>query len=235
MCNPGLDGRPLTTHTLAAGFQLLLPGEFARAHRHTNTSLRLVVEGSGGYTVTEGEKSRLAPGDFVSSPNWTWHDHGNDGPEPVIWLDVVDVPIVAAFNSQRFEPFQVPRQTVTGENATSGLHTPFASIRQELEAHGLCNLGTSVPTLAAEMRRLEPGREVARQRSTASTVFMVCEGRGHSVIGEQRFDWQPHYVFVVPSWAWHEHVAQGSSPAVLFSVTDQPALAALGLYVEETP
>jgi gentisate 1,2-dioxygenase len=232
LCNPGLDGRPLTTQSIAAGFQLVLPGEFARAHRHINSSLRFIVEGRGGYTVTEGEKSLLAPGDFVSSPNWTWHDHGNEGAEPVIWFDAVDMPIVATFNAQAFEAYGEPRQAV---GATSGwaarVHQPYARHQAALASSGQVELDTCVPTLAASLQRLAAGKAAPKRRQMASSVMVVHKGEGHSVVGEERFEWQPHDVLVVPSWTWHKHVA--SKDAVVFSVTDRPALAALGLYREE--
>src|SRR4029450_9171651 len=33
-------------------------------------------------------------GDFIITPSWTFHDHGNDGQEPVVWLDGLDIPLV---------------------------------------------------------------------------------------------------------------------------------------------
>ena len=38
--NPGLAGRWATTNNLIAAVQVLLPGEVARAHRHTPTAIR---------------------------------------------------------------------------------------------------------------------------------------------------------------------------------------------------
>jgi len=35
----------------------------------------------------------------VITPSWTWHDHGNDGSDPLIWLDGLDVPIVNLFKT----------------------------------------------------------------------------------------------------------------------------------------
>ncbi len=93
LLNPGLEGRVATTHTLFAGVQLILPGEVARTHRHTPGALRFIIEGKGAYTVVDGEKMTMAPGDFVLTPNWTWHDHGSESAGPVIWLDGLDLPL----------------------------------------------------------------------------------------------------------------------------------------------
>ena len=93
--NPGLRGKAAITHTLYAGLQLILPGEVAPAHRHTQSALRFVVEGSGAYTAVAGERTLMQPGDFVLTPSWTWHDHGNDSASPMVWLDGLDIPLVA--------------------------------------------------------------------------------------------------------------------------------------------
>ena len=101
--NPGLDGRWATTNTMIAAIQLLLPGETARAHRHTPTAIRFIMEGEGGYTAVDGERVIMAPGDLVLTPSWAWHDHGNLTDKPVVWMDGLDVPLVQALNAMFFQ------------------------------------------------------------------------------------------------------------------------------------
>ena len=97
--NPGLKGSSQITSSLYAGLQLIMPGEVAPAHRHTQSALRFVIEGHGAYTAVDGEKTLMEPGDFVITPSWTWHHHGNGSNAPMVWLDGLDIPIVALFNS----------------------------------------------------------------------------------------------------------------------------------------
>ncbi|UUX95360.1 gentisate 1,2-dioxygenase [Aquabacterium sp. J223] len=92
--NPALRGRSCITQSLYAGLQLIMPGEVAPAHRHTQSALRLVLDGEGAYTAVDGERTTMRRGDFIITPAWTWHDHGNLGREPVVWLDGLDIPIV---------------------------------------------------------------------------------------------------------------------------------------------
>ena len=92
--NPGLRGQSCITQSLYAGLQLILPGEVAPAHRHTQSALRLVLDGEGAYTAVDGERTTMRRGDFIITPSWTWHDHGNLGNEPVVWLDGLDIPTV---------------------------------------------------------------------------------------------------------------------------------------------
>jgi len=94
--NPGLPpGRSQVTDTLYGGLQLILPGEVAPAHRHTQSALRFVLHGDGAYTAVDGEKTRMKRGDFIITPHWSWHDHGHEGSDPVVWLDGLDVPLVS--------------------------------------------------------------------------------------------------------------------------------------------
>jgi gentisate 1,2-dioxygenase len=92
--NPALRGHSAITQSLYAGLQLILPGEVASSHRHTQSALRFVVEGRGAYTAVNGERTIMQPGDFIITPSWTWHDHGSDADAPVVWLDGLDIPIV---------------------------------------------------------------------------------------------------------------------------------------------
>jgi gentisate 1,2-dioxygenase len=108
--NPAFPGQSRATATLYAGIQLVLPGEVARAHRHSQSALRFVLESDGGYTAVGGERIRMAFGDFVITPSWAFHDHGNDTQAPTLWLDVLDVPLVSFFEASFAEPHNAARQ-----------------------------------------------------------------------------------------------------------------------------
>ncbi len=97
--NPGIRGISQITGSLYAGIQLVMPGEIAPSHRHTASALRFVLESEGAYTAVEGERTTMEPGDFILTPSWTFHDHGNPGSKPAIWLDGLDVPMVNLFDT----------------------------------------------------------------------------------------------------------------------------------------
>jgi gentisate 1,2-dioxygenase len=97
--NPQLRGQSCITQSLYAGLQLILPGEVAPSHRHTQSALRFIVEGSGAYTAVDGERTTMHPGDFIITPSWTWHDHGHEASEPVVWLDGLDIPMLRFFDA----------------------------------------------------------------------------------------------------------------------------------------
>ncbi len=111
--NPGLPGSSQITNTIYAGLQLILPGEVAPAHRHTQSALRFIIEGSGAFTAVDGEKTYMEPGDFVITPPWTWHHHGHEGSSPMVWLDGLDIPIVALFNTRFREEYEEAESPIT--------------------------------------------------------------------------------------------------------------------------
>lgn len=95
LANPGhgLD-KMQASSAIYLGMQLLLPGEWAPSHRHTPNAVRMIVEGEGAYTTVDGEKCPMSRGDLILTPTGLWHEHGHDGADPVIWLDVLDLPLV---------------------------------------------------------------------------------------------------------------------------------------------
>lgn len=95
LANPGHGLEKMqASASMYLGMQLLMPGEWAPSHRHTPNAVRMIVEGEGAYTTVNGEKCPMYRGDLILTPTGLWHEHGHDGSEPVIWLDVLDLPLV---------------------------------------------------------------------------------------------------------------------------------------------
>lgn len=95
LANPGHGLEKMqASAAMYLGMQLLLPGEWAPSHRHTPNAVRMIVEGEGAYTTVDGEKCPMSRGDLILTPTGLWHEHGHDGDQPVVWLDVLDLPLV---------------------------------------------------------------------------------------------------------------------------------------------
>jgi len=273
--NPGLPGKSSITSTLYAGLQLILPGEVAPSHRHTQSALRFIVEGRGAWTAVDGERTTMHPGDFIITPSWTWHDHGNpaaeDGGEPVVWLDGLDIPLIGHLDAgfaqtypeatqpmlrpegdsfARFGHNMVPVRHRATAAASPIFSYPYARSREALEA--LCRNGDldecdgvklryvnpttggwPMPTIAAFMQLLPAGFAGKPYRSTDATVYCAVEGSGVARIGDKTFSFEPHDVFVVPSW--QPVSLSATSDCVLFSYSDRPVLSALNLLREARP
>jgi gentisate 1,2-dioxygenase len=110
--NPGLRGQSKITTDLYAGVQLVLPGEVAPAHRHTQSALRFVLEGGGAYTAVNGERTIMNEGDFIITPPWAWHDHGNQSDKPIFWLDGLDIPVVQFLDASFAEHLDQDEQPI---------------------------------------------------------------------------------------------------------------------------
>jgi gentisate 1,2-dioxygenase len=94
LTNPGLGGRLQVTSTMRCAVSIYNPGDVAPVHIHTPNASRTILSDNGGYTTIEGERCAAARGDLILTPNGTWHDHGNDGADPVVWIDVLDFPLM---------------------------------------------------------------------------------------------------------------------------------------------
>ena len=94
LTNPGLGGRLQVTSTMRCAVSIYNPGDVAPVHIHTPNASRTILSADGGYTTIEGERCRAGRGDLILTPNGTWHDHGNDGTDSVVWIDVLDFPLM---------------------------------------------------------------------------------------------------------------------------------------------
>ena len=119
--NPGLAGSSAITQSLYAGLQLILPGEVAPAHRHTQSALRFVLDGEGAFTAVDGERAVMRPFDLVLTPNWQWHDHGNESGRPMIWLDGLDIPTVRFYGASFAERSEAKSQAEAAPAGDSAL------------------------------------------------------------------------------------------------------------------
>ena len=105
LVNPGFPEPPATVNTLFGGFQIIVPGEDAQAHRHASGAFRLIVEGESAVTTVEGERVWMRPGDLLLTPSWHWHDHRHEGDQPMVWLDGLDFPLVNMLEAGFFESY----------------------------------------------------------------------------------------------------------------------------------
>ena len=259
LANPGVPERT-SAHTLSGAIQYLLPGETAPAHRHTPNALRFMLKGEGAYTIVEGHKCAMAPGDLVLTPSMTWHEHGNEGREPVMWLDGLDSPVVRYLEILKMEPREAVEGRTHGSAPTTSLGSgaiaprtihykwddAYRRLLQQAESSASPYddviveyrdplTGASVlPTIGCYLQMIRPGVETRTHRQTSSAVYQVVQGSGFTTVADERYDWDAGDFFVVPPNASHNHRQRGTEPAILFSMQDVPLLEALGLYYESS-
>jgi gentisate 1,2-dioxygenase len=94
LVNPALGGRLQVTNTMRVAVSIYKPGDRAVTHMHSPNASRTILSAEGGYSTVEGEICAARRGDLILTPNGAWHGHGNDSAEPVIWMDVLDWPLL---------------------------------------------------------------------------------------------------------------------------------------------
>ena len=243
MINPGSEP-PCTTETIAAAYQLILPGECAPAHRHTPFALRFIVEGMGAFTAVNGEKVWMEPGDLILTPSWAFHDHGKEGTGPMLWVDGLDVPLMTYLRIQFFEDWKEARFPSLELGGPSNLRYPWAEMEQRLivepGSYALVPYLQRVGgqpisrTIGAHAERIDAGTSSPTRQSTVSHVYVVRAGRGRTRVGSTTLEWEPGDTFAIPTWQpFHHEAIEGT--AYLFAMHDRPLIDALGYYQERRP
>ena len=221
-----------TTRTLVSAYQMILPGEKARSHRHAPHALRVIIDGKGSYSTVEGEKTPMETNDIVLTPGWKWHGHGHDGDEPAYWFDGLDVPLVHLLEPMFFEEHPDGFEEVDVVTADSPYRFTWDGTLKALEDTGPDNEGffarrikldaPDMPTMGLYVQRFDGGEKTRRFRSTANTVFVPMQGEGTTLIDGEEVRWARGDTFAAPCWKWIEHEA--SSDAVVFSMSDEPLM-----------
>lgn len=121
--NPSMGDR--MSNTIHISVQCVMPGEIAEAHRHTAAAVRFVIKGGPkAFTIVNGEPLPMETGDFITTPSWCWHDHVNEGDEPIMWLDGLDVRLaqMGKMLGEGFSEQQQPRVRPVGFSAKTMGH-----------------------------------------------------------------------------------------------------------------
>lgn len=224
------------TRTMVSAYQMIMPGERARSHRHVPNAVRLIVDAEPGvYTIVNGEKLPMATGDVVLTPSWFWHGHGNESKACAYWLDYLDVPLVQLLEPMFFEthPDGFEGGTVRKNSPMlfSWTETSRCLAKAKGDARGPFGIeieldSSPIRTLGLHMMRLDAGMATAPCKMTANNVYSVVKGAGVTTVGNERFEWRRGDVIAVPLWQEHWH--ESSEDAVLFRVTDAPVMERLG-------
>ena len=85
-------------------------------------------------------------------------------------------------------------------------------------------------TLGGCAERLDAGKSSPAVMETASSVYHVVEGTGHTLIEGKEYRWKKGDTFCVPSWHRYQHFADARETVYLYRFDDKPMLKALGFY-----
>ena len=232
--NPVEGNTYATVRTLIAAYQLVLGHETARSHRHAPNALRLVVDAAPGmYTIVDGRKIPMVPGDVLLTPNWAWHGHANESDQSALWIDFLDVPTNQFFEAMFFERYPEWVQPASDVDAGSSFRFPHDLTLRRLDAaaetaqgYRVVELGPPrMETIGLFVQRFDAGARVDLGRTTANSIYAVIDGSGRSEVDGTVLDWSRGDVIAVPAWRPCRHEA--SERSHLLRVTDEPMLRAL--------
>lgn len=190
LANPGhgLENMKVSP-AIYLGLQLLLPGEWAPGHRHTPNAVRMVIEGEGACTTVDGEAAPMQRGDLILTPTGLWHEHEHAGDAPVVWLDVLDLPVIH-YAEASYLIEEGPRQAVKpdhGERAYArGGVVPTSMFERGHKAHpvlrypwaevraALLELAADQPTLeAVQVTYINPETSLDAQNNLGFYALML--------------------------------------------------------------
>jgi len=242
MANPVPGNDYPTVTTLVGAYQMVKGGETARSHRHSPNAMRVVLEAAPAtYTIVDGVKVPMEPGDVLLTPNGSWHGHSNESDTESYWIDFLDAPLVQLLGPMFFEQHPDTLERSDRVDAASPMRFAFTDYHPRLLAAAEVSTGVRALKLGpAELRtfdrtvmHLDTGTQWVRPKSTINRIYSVIRGRGRSTFGGAHFDWSRGDMVAVPSW--HEHTLQCDEESVLLEVSDEPLLRMLDWVREQAP
>lgn len=231
LANPLPGNHYPTVRTLVAAYQMVKAGETARSHRHSANALRLVLDAQlNAFTIVEGKKIPMEPGDVLLTPNWSWHGHSNESGANAYWLDFLDLPLVHLLGPMFFEHHPDVLEAATGIAAQSPARFPWAETRRRLEIEPEAEPGRrqielgspAMVTISLHVWRLEANKPIMVEPTTASTIFGVMQGGGTSTIDDKTFEWRRGDILALPTGCRASFRA--SEQSYLLRVSDEPLL-----------
>jgi len=230
MVNPIEGNLYATTRSLVAAYQCVKGGETARTHRHSPAALRLVLEAKPGtYTVVNGARVDMLPGDVVLTPSWSWHGHVNETDRTSFWIDFLDIPFVQLTEAMFFEQYPAGGVEAVKTSGPTPLRIPSAEALGGGRDAKVVEIAKGImPTIALNLMREPAGGRVHMRKSTTNNIYAVVSGKARfTAEGGLDETLDPGDVIAVP--CWHEHAVDAGEDTVVFRVSDEPLLAKLGL------
>ncbi len=235
MANPVPGNDYGTTRTIVGAYQMVKAGEYARSHRHTPNAMRVILEGApDAYTVVDGQRIPMLPGDVLLTPNWCYHGHDNQSSQDAYWIDFLDVPLAEYLGPIFFEvhPEVLERAGDTAplspmRFAYSEYSTRVAAVQDTVPGVQCLELGPPrLITFDRVIVRMSAGAQWTLPRTTVNQIYVVIEGSGTTRSGDHTFEWNRGDMIAIPSW--HDHSMDAASNATLLRVSDRPLMRMLG-------
>ncbi|MCC5986096.1 MAG: cupin domain-containing protein [Pararhodobacter sp.] len=242
MFNPVGDNDYASLRTLVAAYQMVKPGEYARAHRHAPNALRMVLDTPPGlFTVVNGVQLPMVSGDILLTPGNCWHSHFSDAATTEgaqsFWIDILDVPLVQLLEPMFYEEYPGGIQPVQISPTQSEFWFPFDKTRlrlaeQEPDENGLRRVTLAsqghIPTMALCYHQVPASAKSGTLQSTENRLFAVSEGHVVITTPSLRANARRGDVIAVPTWT--PFSIEATTDSYVLEVSDAPVQRMLGFH-----
>lgn len=231
---------PATTPSLSASFLHVHSGDALATEANATSQLFYVMRGEGVSRVADASGTTIAwsAGDLFTLPAGCPATHVSGEEAALYWVH--DGPLLAHLGATatrpRFAPTLYPHSAIR-EALDAVLHDPESRKANRLSVllgnHLFPREMTVTHVLWAMFGILPMGVVQAPHRHQSVAVDFVVDAqpgcytmvgsklaKDGSIAGGERFDWEPHSVFVTPPGLWHSHHNESGQPAHILPIQD---------------
>ena len=229
MVNPIEGNTYATTRHLVAAYQCVMPGDRARTHRHSAAALRLVLHGKEGvYTIVNGTRIDMLPGEVLLTPAFCWHGHVNETTRDRLLDRLPRHPVRPAHRGDVLRALSAGRPRGDHQHRPDADAHPLArsARRRQRRQDGRDRQGRHADDRAQSDPPAE-GRQLETPKTTANTIYAVVSGKARFIA--EGFDETAGVGDVVAMPCWHAHTIEAPEDTVVFKVSDDPIFEKLGL------
>ena len=231
LANPIEGNDYQTVSTLVGAYQMVLPGEIAKSHKHSPNAMRIIIQGDpSAFTVVDGKSIPMLDGDVLLTPNGSYHGHINNSNVEAYWIDILDVPLVQYLGPMFFQthPDSFEKNieldlnsemrfaySVFSQNVLNGSNVITGVRKLELGPQQLVTFDRYVIHMLSNITWVN-------EKTTFNQLFVVIKGSGSTQVENYNFEWSVGDFIAIPSWYKFTH--QSNEESILIRVTDEPLL-----------
>jgi gentisate 1,2-dioxygenase len=231
---------PATTPSLSANFLHVHSGDALATDANATSQLFFVIRGEGVSRVADAASTVISwsAGDLFTLPAGSPATHVAGEETAIYWVH--DEPLLrhlgAAATQQRFAP-TLYRHSAIRDALDAVLNDPESRKANRLSVllgnHLFPREMTITHVLWAMFGILPVGVVQAPHRHQSVAVDFVVDAQPgcYTMVGSkladdgsiadgERFDWEPHSVFVTPPGLWHSHHNESGQPAHILPIQD---------------
>jgi len=133
-----------------------------------------------------------------------------------------EVRVLAELAASRKPPVELPDVTGWVRAAGAGGPTMYENKNEKLNIDFQVERLTfaGLQTMDPRIVRIPPGRNNERHKHAHESLFVVLEGSGEVLIGEQRVPIATGAIAFVPRWLFHQTINTGTTDLVVLAITD---------------